>query len=122
MCRAKVQFLQQGESESSTSNPFLDQNNLDQKILDFKPSLSKRFENKVLRCSDAHILLNVALFGKPGKDKVKMNERDMKSLKNISKHLLSVLEFKKRRMERRNLVEEEDGHESLRESRAVLAK
>ena len=43
-------------------------------------------------------MLNVALFGKPSKDKVEMNERELKSLKNISKQL------KKRGEEGRNQV------------------
>ena len=45
---------------------------------------------------------NDALFDKPSKDKVEMNEREMKSLKNISKHL--VLGFRveeKRRREKK---------------------
>ena len=87
MCRAKVQFLRQEESQILTSHPILDQNNLDQKILDLKPSLSICFEYKVLRCSDARILLNGAFFGKPSKDKAEMNKREMKYLKNLSKHL-----------------------------------
>ena len=67
-------------------------------------------------------MLNVALFGKPSEDKVEMNEREVKSLKNISKHLLRGLELKKRREEGRNPVGGENGHELLRESQAALAE
>ena len=42
----------------------------------------------ILRCSEARILLNVALFDKPSKNKVESNEREGKSLKNISKYLI----------------------------------
>ena len=64
---------------------------------------------KFLRCSDAHISVNVALFGKPSKDKLEMNEREMKSLKNLSKHFVRDLELKKRGKERRKLVWEKFG-------------
>ena len=87
MFRAKVQFLWQEERQISTSHPILDQSYfgwfLDLKTLSFKTF----FEIKFLQCSEAHILSNDALFDKPSKDKVEMNEREMKALKNLSKHL-----------------------------------
>ena len=90
MCRAKVRFLRQEESQILTSHPILEQSYfgwfLDLKTLSFKTFLKKKF----LRCSEACILSNDVLFGKPSKDKVEMNEREMKSLKNLSKYLVWV--------------------------------
>ena len=71
------------ESNPNLTPHFWTKRYLDLKILSFK-TLLKKF----LQCFDARILLNVALFGKPSKDKVKMNERELKSLKNLSKHLV----------------------------------
>ena len=49
-------------------------------------------------------MLNVTPFGKPSKDKVEMNEGEMKSFKNLSSTLFRGWELKKMEKERRELV------------------
>ena len=94
------------ESQISTSYPFLDQNNLDQNILDLETlSFKNGFEIKFLRCPDARILLNVALFGKQSEDKVEMNEGEMNSFeKSFKTPCLGVWSWRKEERREENKV------------------